>query len=300
MKKSKSKLDMMLKELKVSGKRFEDEYNYIYELCDVIHERGIVLLDPMKINARRQVHDIIKTIPDIKSFNIGYGEYKRVVLKSSPYDPNVDCSECLKLGEEAYLSKDYNTCIQYLREVIKVSKPDHSVFAKVGISYMKLSYIETAIDYLTVAEELSKKEDNNKEIYSDLIRKLKNDLSTEKNKSQGMLTESYFESIIDEYYNLDNINEIAKLVLSGVAIETACEKFSLVEEEKAIAFLIYAMELYSQENYLLADNLMKRVEKMKNKTSNVKELYKEILKNKKFYKNRTSKKSRSLIFIPQQ
>ena len=180
-------------------------------------------------------------------------------------------------------------------------EPRSITYSKLGFAYMKNFNISTAIDYLTIANYLSKVENRDLD-YSDLIIRLKSNIPYDERKKKVYMSENEFnDNIFKNYYGIDNFDEIYSYILdSGLDVESACIKFGLNEEQINLIKLICAREYYIQEDYDKGDLFLKSVEKSKDKTKQVKILYYELIKNKKFYKNRRldNDKQLSLSLIP--
>src|SRR5699024_2284453 len=128
------------------------------------------------------IHSVVQNIPDVVSFSIGTDNKHQIVLRFKPYiDKYVDISTILKEGTAAYQSGDYDLCISKYRQLLEFGNPKSYVYAKLGLSYMKKSNKELAIDYLTVANELAKEEKINFD-YTELIAFLKGEIAREDRK----------------------------------------------------------------------------------------------------------------------
>ena len=81
--------------------------------------------------------------------------------------------------------------------------------------------------------------------------------------------------------------------------ETACQELGMTDEQIDTIRLIYAREFYSQGNYEKGAQILKSVEKSKNKTKFTSKLFDEVRRNKRFYINRPSEKPQQLALILQ-
>ncbi len=277
-------------------KKTYDDYDLIQQKLDEVYEKGIIVLKPMNDGRRKEIHNIVKNIPDVVSFSIGASEDRRVVLRFKPYIyEHIDIKQMTSIGNEAYKNGDYDTCINSYRQLLELKEPKAFIYAKLGLAYMKKFDKNTAIDYFTVATELSKKE-NGMYDFTELIASLNGLISQEDKKPLVRMQTSDFKDDIDEYYGIDGIDQVAKLISSGMTIEEACCNLRLNEEQKNIVTLIYAREYYAQEFYALGDQYLKKVERTKNKSKFVITLLEEIRKNKRFYKNRMIEEAKHLTF----
>ncbi len=253
---------------------------------ELLDKKSIVLLKPMDSDKIDRIIELIENYPDMRAFVIAVGNKQQVVLKYKPtMDKYVDKKNLYDLGNKAYKEKNYDECIEnYLQLLQYYDKPKSVVFSMLGLSYMKKQQIPLAIDYLTIATELSKKENAVFDFY-DLIASLKGIMSKEDRKPRFIMTENDFD--YNDNYGVDNFEEINSYIIeSGLDVETACEELGLSLEETDIIKLIYARQFYTQENYGKGDMFLKSVERSKNKTQNTKQLLEEVRKNKRFYKNR--------------
>lgn len=151
-----------------------EKREYIKSRISEVYEKGIVLLEPMDIEQRKIIHKIVRSIPDIISFNI-YEDGKRPIVLKVRYqykEGDLNFKEILIEGDNAYKKGDYDECIKIYRKSLDIGKPASFVYAKIGYAYMGKLDFDTAIDYLTVATELSKKEENYID-YTDIIENLK-------------------------------------------------------------------------------------------------------------------------------
>lgn len=158
---------------------------------------------------------------------------------------------------------------------------------------MKKRQKDIAIDYFTVATELSKKEEKSYD-FTDLIAKLKGTIDKKNKKPRFTMKVEDFNNN-DNYYGIENFDEITSYILeSKLDVETACQKLNISNEEIDIIRLIYARKFYSQGSYDKGDQFLKSVEQSKNKSEFTIKLIEEIRKNKKFYINRSNENEKIL------
>ena len=272
-----------------------DDSEFINSKLYELYEKGIVLLKPMDSNRRKGIHNIVKDIPDVTSFSIGSDSNRQIVLRFKPFMVEyLDFSATAKEGNNAYNNGQYDDCIESYRKLLEFGKPKAWVYAKLGLAYMKKFDKDTAIDYLTIATALSKEEQNDFD-FTELIASLKGLINPEDKKPRIKMTIDNFGNDTENYYGIENINEFAELISSGINIDDACATLGLNDEQKAIATLILARESYAQENYTMGDQYLKKVERSKNKTKFVTSLFEEVRKNKRFYRNRVYKNRKPLV-----
>lgn len=284
---------------KITQEKRDSEKEFIAKKYEELSEKkGIILLRPMD-NARiDRTFEMIEDYPDMVAFVIGEGNQQQVVLRYKPIiDEYVDGKKLINLGNQAYKDGNYNECIEnYLQLLQLFDEPRSVVYSKLGLAYMKKWQIPLAIDYLTVATALAKKEKVDFD-YSDLIARLKGDISQEDAKPRFRMTQKDFDySDVNNYYGIENFSEInAYIIESDLDVESACEQMGFPPEETDIVKLIYAREFYTQGNYNKGDLFLKSVERSKNKTQETKRIFEEVRKNKRFYQNRQSDNPTELV-----
>lgn len=272
-----------------------DDSEFINGKLSELYEKGIVLLKPMDSNRRKGIHDIVKDIPDVTSFSIGTDSNRQIVLRFKPFmNEYLDFSATAKEGNNAYNNGQYDDCIESYRKLLEFGEPKAWVYAKLGLAYMKKFDKDTAIDYLTIATALSKEEQTDFD-FTELIASLKGLINPEDKKPRIKMTTDDFGNDTENYYGIENINELAELISSGINIDDVCTTLGLNDEQKAIATLVLARESYAQENYTMGDQYLKKVEKSKNKTKFVTSLFEEVRKNKRFYRNRVDENHKPLV-----
>lgn len=278
-----------------SKKKTYDIKEFINQKLEELYEKGMVLLNPMDNERIKEIEEIVENIPDVRSFSIGSGSSRQIVLRFKPDLPEpLDIKKLFAVGNEAYKNRDYDTCIESYKQLLKIGHPKSFIYGKIGFAYMKKHNIKEAIDYLTVSTELNKNEDG-KYDYTELINKLDGSTAEEDQKTYVRMSTTDFENDLDDYYGIEQVEQIAELITSGVHFDDACLNIGLDEEQKSTIALIYAREFYAEENYKMGDQYLKKVERTKNKSKFIKSLIKELRKNKKFYKNRAEKRQKKLV-----
>lgn len=283
----------------ISQEKRDSEKEFIAKKYEELTEKkGIILLRPMDGARIDRIFEMIEDYPDMVAFVIGEGNQQQVVLRYKPViDEYVDGKNLINLGNQAYKDGNYNECIEnYLQLLQLFDEPRSVVYSKLGLAYMKKWQIPLAIDYLTIATALAKKEKVDFD-FSDLIAKLKGDIPQEDAKPRFRMTQKDFDySDVNNYYGIENFNEInSYIVESGLDVESACEQLGFTPEETDIVKLIYAREFYTQGNYDKGDLFLKSVERSKNKTKETIRIFEEIRKNKRFYQNRQGENPTKLV-----
>lgn len=267
----------------IDQKLLDDKYS------ELLEKKGIILLKPMDDSRIYRILEMANNYTNMVAFVIGEDNKKQVVLKYKEiYEEKIDCSEIISIAKQTYKDKNYEKCLECnLILLHNFDNPKAIVYSQLGILYMKMKNLPLAIDYLTVANYLSKYE-KIKIDYSDLIARLKGDIPRENRKPYFRMTQDDFDyDDVNDNYGIENFTEINSFIMeSGLDVETACEQLGLSLETIDIIKLIYAREFYSQENYEKGDLFIKSYERSENKTPYTKKIFSKIRKNKRFYKNR--------------
>lgn len=282
------------KTIQIKNKDF-DANDLINQKLEELYKKGIVLLNPMDSERIKEIEQIIESTPNIVSFSIPAGDSRQVVLRVKPDTPKyLDKKEIFAIGNNAYNIRDYDTCISAYRQLLEKGNPKSFVYSKLGFAYLKKHDKKTAIDFLTIANELAKGEGISVD-YTEIINDLKGLIPAEDRKRYVRMTTNDFKNDLDDHYGIEQLDQIAKLISTGVPLDEACLNIGLDEEQKNIVALIYAKECYAQENYKIGDQYLKKVERTKNKSKQLKTFIKELRKNKIFYKNRVEEGQKHFV-----
>lgn len=275
---------------------FEMDKKFIQNKHDFLEQnKGILILKPMDEERRKRINKIVATYSDMVSFSIGEGKNIQIVLRYKPYiEENINVKNLIEEANDAYEKGDYTACINGYLQLLQIGNPYAIIYSRLGFSYMKKRKIDKAIDYLTVATHLNKKENKNRD-FTELIDRLKNPLKPDEIKPYFKMTLDDFENDVEENYGIGNLDEITSYILENeLDVETACSKLNIPTDQIDIIRLIYAREYYSQGDYEKGDQFLKTVERSKNKTKFTAKLYEEIRRNKRFYINRSNEESKKL------
>lgn len=266
----------------------------------LLNGEGIVLLNPMNNERRNRIHEIVKNYSDMASFSIGEGKNRQIVLRYKPFiDEYIDISHLIHRANLAYREGNYDVCITEYLKLLQFGQPKAITYAKLGLAYMKKHDKDKAIDYLTVATELNKQEDGKLD-FTELISNLNGSISPENKKPYFKMTTEEFGNDIENYYGIENVDEITSYILEcGLDVESACKELGMTDEQIDTVRLIYAKKFYSQGDYEKGNQFLSSVEKSKNKTKFTSKLIEEIKRNKRFYINRTSENSQKLVLTLQ-
>ena len=266
----------------------------------LLNGQGMVLLRPMNNERRKRIHDMVKEYPDMVSFSIGEGDNIQIVLRYKPFiDEYVDVKNLINMGNLAYKEGNYDSCIEDYLQLLQFGEPKAFVYAKLGLAYMKKWEKDIAIDYFTIATQLSKQEDGQFD-FTELIASLNGLIDKEDKKPRFRMRTEDFGNDIQNHYGIENLDEITSYILEcGLDVETACQELGMTDEQIDTIRLIFAREFYSQGNYEKGDQFLKTVEKSKNKTKFTSKLFDEVRRNKRFYINRPSEKPQQLVLTLQ-
>lgn len=276
---------------------YDRDIEFINQRIDELCEKGILLLQPMSLEREKRIHEIVRKISDIQSFSIGEGNSKRVILRFSPYLSSVDVKTWTKEGNAAYKNGDYDLCIENFKKLLAYREPPASVYARLGLSYMKKNQRDIAVDYLTVANELNKNSNSSID-FSDLIAHLKGMIPAIDKKPFFKMDVSEFDNDIDNYYGIDAIPQISEMLALGLSFDEACANLSVHANEKNIAALVFARECFVQEKYSLGEQYLKKVEQNKEKSPFIISLIEEIRRNRRFYRYRNLEEHKNLVLTP--
>ena len=256
--------------------------NSKYELLLKYH--GIILLKPMNNERIARITNIVKEYPEMVSFTIGNDDEKRIVLRYKKKEmERVDIKELINEGNKAYAEGDYDTCIKKCLKLLQFGNPPAVGYAKLGLAHMKKWNIKLAIDYLTVATELGKKEKSDTD-FSYIIARLKGNSEEEEYKPNFIMKEKHFEDDLNKHYEINNFDEInAYIESSGLDVESACKQLGINSVKINTIRLIYSKMYYAQGSYDKGDEFLKAVEQSHDKTEFTIKLADKIRKTKKFY-----------------
>lgn len=267
-----------------------NQNNPMISLLSLLKENGIVLL---KIEKWKQVQEMVKKCPNVESFCIGSNDDRRMVLRwKSNTKEFINIKELLQLAQVAYRNGEYDSCIPIYRQLLELRKPPAFVYARLGLSYLKQSNQELAIDYLTVATDLSRQECGLFD-FSEMIDRIRGK-RVYKKRVHIKMSALEFADNREEYYGIA-MEPIVQLISKGHSLEEACQMLNFTEEQKNVVLLIFAKEHYTLGEFAFGDQCMKKVERSKNKSKQVIDLWRSIQKNKQFYQNRIGEDYKSFM-----
>jgi len=276
----------------VSIKKNDPNIEFVqHKLYTLREDKGIIVLKPMPIERRRKLYKIIEDIPEIRAFSIGQDGGRRMVLRYIDQNKKVDIKETLEKANEYYQDMKYAKCLREYQKLLGTGNPPHSVYSKIGLLFLKLKNKNEAVKYLTVGTELAKKVNSTYD-FTDLINSLTGVIAEEDQKTHVKMNVEDFEQDNNDY-GIKGLNEImGYFVRHQHHIDEVCTDFDLNPEQANIVKILIARNNYTYDHYENGDKLMKQVEQSEEKTPLVKSLFKETVKNKKFYRNRKTESNK--------
>lgn len=273
---------------------YRQEVEYINGKIEQLHnDRGLIVLKPMDNIRRKRIHNIIEDRKDATTFSIGEGDTRRIVIR---YIGNVyvPLKETIKIADDAYYKGDYQTALRAYLDLLGTNSPKTYIYAKVGLTYMKMWKMDMAIEYLKVATELSKV-NNEKFDFSDLIASLDGTLDQEDKKPKFKMKLSEFEGHLDNF-GVDRFEEmLIHKEVNDLTYEGACEELGFTYEEYLLSLLLLARRHFTNKQDDMGEKFLKMVEQSGNKSKKVIAKMEEVRRNKKFYKNRMEAQGTAMV-----
>lgn len=262
-------------------------YDYIENRLPELYKDGIILLDPLSKSKMWHVFNNIKKFSDVSGFTVGADNHQLIVLKHSvKYNEFIDIRKLYNDAYKAYEKNDFETCIAIGRRLLTFTYVSSSMYAKIGISYMQMGHIDTAIKYLTVATEISKK-DHISYDYTDIILSLRD---KKKNMRMDIEIKPMVKMSEDDFkqdnYDINNLADIAIDFSAGLSLDEIAKKWNLDTNQMATVLLVFAKQYYCEGNDIMGDKCLKWVERLPEKQKTVLSLYKEAKTNKPVYLNK--------------
>ena len=274
----------------VKNIEYKRKENYIAKLHNkIVESKSAILLDKMSEQEKNIVLELAKKYDDIAATYIEvYGMYYVVLKYKERMNVYVNHSEVLELAIAAYQKKNYKLCVNLLLPIFNhFDKPNLKCCAYLGLAYLKLNRLHTAIDYLRIATILSKRYNYNYD-FSNLIDTIVINKYIDKQKptlKQWQVSSNLFKD--DEYYGVGNFLMINDCIIkSKLDIVSACLVLGFNKEKILLILLIYAREFFLQGWDNEGEKLLKIVEKSENKSSKILKVINEIRRNKKLYQYR--------------
>ena len=278
----------------------EKEKQSIMSKIDELHAgRSAFLLEPMPKEKRDLIQKMASKFNDIAAFSIGQEPERRIVLRYHPFiKEHVDKLDVIKEAKSLYHKGKYEEAAKQYELLLKLGRPRDVTYGMYGLTLLRMHKRNEAIDYLKIATILSKESDGKLD-YSDLIYEIEHPDDRNNLKPRVDIKEEEFKD--DNKVTLDEklLNDLIGLTQEGeISLIDACIKLGFSAVDINYVKLLYARDCYYLGNMQQGDTYLKQVEKSKDKDKRVKDLYKEISIDKKYYSKRLdSEKDNQLIFI---
>lgn len=274
----------------VKNIKYKRKENYIAKLHNkIVESKSAILLDKMSEQEKNIVLELAKKYDDIAATYIEvYGMYYVVLKYKERMNVYVNHSEVFELAIAAYQKKNYKLCVNLLLPIFNhFDKPNLKCCAYLGLAYLKLNRLHTAIDYLRIATILSKRYNYNYD-FSNLIDSIVPNKSIDEEKptlKQWQVSSNLFKD--DEYYGVGNFLMINDCIIkSKLDIVSACLVLGFNKEKILLILLIYAREFFLQGWDNEGEKLLKIVERSENKSTKILKVINEIRRNKNLYQYR--------------
>lgn len=277
----------------------------VFEKIKTISDDHIIVLEPMSSDKRKKVHKALQRKEDIMTFSIGKEDNRSIVVKRLLSQVGED--NFRKLVNDAnnlFRKGNYEEAVEKFLELLDLSVSPFNIARNcynIGLCYNNIKKYrdekseaklnrKLAVKYLTISNEIAKTDKTTAEYFNGkdldtIILYAGDQLEKDDIKPKVRMREGEF-YLDDSYKDLfDNYDYMIEEVLSGeVSIDDIGNIYNLSREDEVIFELLVARELYKLDYPKMADEIISDVEKEKNKTKNVKSLYDEIVRRKRFYK----------------
>lgn len=274
----------------------------IEDILNEVNNVGLCILPSMDYKTTYKLRGIIRSYKVFTTFMVKdlKNNELRVVVRNYKRDFNMDYSKLAKEALMYYRRGEYEKSLEINLQTLSMSlnpKPHPIILGNIGMCYLKLGNLETAITYLEVATLLSSNK-KRKIDYSELISKLRR----QKKKVVEQEDEDYKPDVnfgenefSDSILYVRDMDKIISMINTGVGIKEACMSLGLSYEEYLRVLLIIAREYYYIGNSVQGDRLLNIVKRDKNKSRNIVKLIVEIENNKKFYQYRENDRERLVL-----
>lgn len=257
---------------------------YIADLYQELKNgRDIILLDNLSSERKNELLKVLGSYLFLNTFVVNNDDEYQLLIE---YAPNIEKDiEYSSLYDQAEDAKKRNSNVEYISLLKKLNMysnhPNSYNYAQIGLTYRNMHEYEKAINYLTIANNLSAI--NKKYDYTKLIEDLKSIYASEMHQ-EPETPENEIEEPDSFTYGLpvfDEINTYADYIETD--INSICEKLGFSAETRDVALLIYAKNYYLLASPKKGDQFLRAVEQNKNKTPKVRRIITEIKNNRKVY-----------------
>lgn len=278
------------KKLIVEKDKKEKDKQFLLKKQEELKEnKGILLLKYMSDENINDLMEEVKNFPKLRALIVDENGKKRIALryKETERKPYTVREKLENAGSNYREKKFTNSLENYLQALEIIEEPKARLMYDIARCYLMKGNIDKAIEYLTVAVSLARKEQDiiSEQNYYSFLLRLKGDIKEEDAKPNFSRDSKDYQE--EKEYDLTKFNQINTFILeNNLDILTAGEKLNLSEEEINQLLLIYAREFYRINEYEKGDLLLRTLEKRKGKTKEFTKEMEEVKKNKKFYQNR--------------
>ena len=272
----------------------------INNVLDKVNEVGMYMFPDKDIDEVKELKKSFSNRPGISYFvvkNLKSNKYRLCVKKH--VKGYLDFKKLSKQAVTFYKNGEYFEALQINLKMLYslYGKPKEFLIISIGMCYLKLGYVKTAISYLELGTLISSNNMGNLD-YTPLINKLKgiknveyDSLKDDQKPFVGFSENEFKENVL----TVRKMDEVFSLINNGDSIKLACSSLGLSYYEYLKVLLIIAREYYYMGEMVQGDKLLNLIKKDKNKDSNLIGFIKEIETNKKFYKFREESSGRKLI-----
>ncbi len=265
------------------------------KILETFETGRMTILPPMNGIQIEETFEIIAKYPELAYGTTTIDGLTYIVLKSKVFrEQNYnDAKKALQAADRAYTHRNYQGSIDFYLQALKISRPKAGIYGQLGISYLKNSELEKAIECFIIAEFL-RQHQKKKKGYISFLRYTKSLLKEEEDyKPECIVDLSTFLDTDSDYYGIENFplidDYIMGLMNEGKSLSDACFSLNIDLEQTNIIYLIYARRHYFAGQLQEGDALFLIVEKRPNKTKKVIDIMSEIRSRRKFYQYSSTK-----------
>lgn len=262
----------------------ENDSLFKQKLKNIFNE---VLQDGLKVietnlTEEAEILKVFSKIRSIKCFYIDEGLNRKLVIRYCPYNQEKISVAKIK-ADAAYDNHQYHAAIKEYKKMLSLKDLYSNIYAKIGLCYYHLNDISKAIEYVSVANDIIKKENFKAYTFDSLLERLTN-LSDDTEYKPRFNDLEYDFDFEDDNFGLGDIQDITDfMVQTDLDVESACKILLIDNEKMNILRLVYAKNFYTIKEFELGDKFIKVVEQSDIKTEKVLKILKEVKLNKKVY-----------------
>ncbi len=269
-----------------------NEETKIKKYCQIVAcEQGILMLPICNKLECQRIKEIVRKYPDVSYMTFSEGNDKQVVLKYMPEQSEViNYTKLVTEGKKAYYRGNYEHCISCFKTITQLNKkPRAFEYVMLGFAYLKSNKIESALEYLRFVNYLNIRYGEMQYDIKALLETLEGKISVSEDAfaekySVVSMTVEDFELQNNQFNDIPNLEEITNYILeTGLTVGNALKQKGLNDEQINQILIIYAKEFYLKGSTAKGDEFVKCVERISNKSDEIKALLREVVANKKLY-----------------